>query len=163
MMRVGFSKDVHPLEKGEPFILGGVKIDHDKGPVGYSDGDCLMHAIAESILGAVGLGDLGRFFPEDDPKYKNYDSSLILEEVINYVTSKGYHIANLDTMISLEKPKLRPYVKKIRERIAGILDIDEKRISIKATTFEGLGIVGEETAIICEAIVLVENDVFMML
>ncbi len=163
MMRVGFSKDVHPLEKGKPFILGGVKIDHEKGPVGYSDGDCLMHAIAESILGAVGLGDLGRFFPEDDPKYKDYDSSLILEEVINYVTSKGYHIANLDTMISLEKPKLRPYVKKIRKRIADILDIDEKRISIKATTFEGLGIVGEEKAIICEAIVLVENDVFMML
>ena len=163
MMRVGFSKDVHPLEEGEPFILGGVKIDHEKGPVGYSDGDCLMHAIAESILGAVGLGDLGRFFPDDDPKYKDYDSSLILEEVINYVTSKGYHIANLDTMISLEKPKLRPYVKKIRERIANILDIDEKRISIKATTFEGLGIVGEGKAIICEAIVLVENDVFMML
>jgi len=163
MMRVGFSKDVHPLEEGEPFILGGVKIDHEKGPVGYSDGDCLMHAIAESILGAVGLGDLGRFFPDDDPKYKDYDSSLILDEVINYVTSKGYHIANLDTMISLEKPKLRPYVKKIRERIANILDIDEKRISIKATTFEGLGIVGEGKAIICEAIVLVENDVFMML
>lgn len=163
MMRVGFSKDVHPLEEGEPFVLGGVKIEHGKGPVGYSDGDCLMHAVAESILGAVGLGDLGRFFPDDDPKYKDYDSSLILEEVINYVRSKGYHISNLDTMISLEKPKLRPYVKKIRARLAKILDIDEKRISIKATTFEGLGIVGREEAIICEAIVLVENDVFMML
>jgi 2-C-methyl-D-erythritol 2,4-cyclodiphosphate synthase len=163
MMRVGFSKDVHPLQEGEPFLLGGVKIEHEKGSVGYSDGDCLMHAVAESILGAVGLGDLGRFFPDDDPKYKDYDSSLILEEVINYVRSKGYHISNLDTMISLEKPKLKPYVKKIRARLASILDIDEKRISIKATTFEGLGIVGNEEAIICEAIVLVENDVFMML
>jgi len=158
MIKIGFSKDIHPLVEGRPFILGGIRLDHPKGPLGHSDGDCLLHAIAESLLGALALGDLGKFFPENDPKYKGYDSSLILQEVFNYVEKKGYLISNLDCMVSLEKPKLRPYVDDMRRRIADILRTDVSRVSVKATTFEGLGIVGTEQAIICEAIVLLEND-----
>jgi 2-C-methyl-D-erythritol 2,4-cyclodiphosphate synthase len=158
MMKIGFSKDIHPLVEGRPFILGGVRLDHPKGPLGHSDGDCLLHAISEALLGALALGDLGKFFPDTDPKYKNYDSSLILQEVFNYVEGKGYVVCNLDCMVSLEKPKLRPYVDEIRKHIAEILRTDISRISVKATTFEGLGIVGEEKAVICEAVVLLEND-----
>ena len=163
MIRIGFSKDIHPLVAGRPFVLGGIVIDHPKGPIGHSDADCLLHAIAEAILGALALGDLGKFFPDDNPQYRNYDSSLILQEVFNYVKGKGYEIQNLDCMVSLEKPKLRPYVDRMRERIAEILETDISKVSIKATTFEGLGIVGEEKAIICEAVVLLENDMLLML
>ncbi|MDD3126368.1 MAG: 2-C-methyl-D-erythritol 2,4-cyclodiphosphate synthase [Candidatus Izemoplasmatales bacterium] len=158
MIKIGFSKDIHPLQIGRPFILGGIKIEHDKGPIGHSDADCLLHAISEALLGALALGDLGKFFPDTEPKYKNYDSALILQEIFNYVESKGYMIGNLDCMVSLEKPLLRPYIDDMRRRIADILRTDIARISIKATTFEGLGIVGEEKAIICEAVVLLEND-----
>ncbi len=163
MIRIGFSKDIHPLVEGIPFILGGVKLDHHKGAVGHSDADCLMHAIAESILGALALGDLGKFFPDDNPTYKNYDSGLILKEVYDFVKNKGYQVINLDCMVSLEKPKLRPLIDEMRENISRLMDIDVERISIKATTFEGIGIVGEEKAIICEAIVLMENDLLLML
>jgi len=163
MIRIGFSKDIHPLIEGRPFILGGVKLDHHKGAVGHSDADCLMHAIAESILGALALGDLGKFFPDDNPTYKNYDSGLILKEVYDFVKNKGYEVINLDCMISLEKPKLRPLIDEMRENVARLMEIDVERVSIKATTFEGVGIVGEEKAIICEAIVLLENDLLMML
>lgn len=158
MIKIGFSKDIHPLAEGRPFILGGIKLDYPKGPLGHSDADCLLHAIAESLLGALALGDLGKFFPDTDPRYKNYDSSLILQEVFNYVESKGYVISNLDCMVELEQPKLRPYVEEMRKHIAEILRTEVSRISIKATTYEGLGIVGEGKAIICEAVVLLEND-----
>ena len=163
MIKIGFSKDIHPLAEGRPFILGGIKIDHYKGPVGHSDADCLLHAIAESILGAMALGDLGKFFPDTDPKYKNYDSSLILKEVFEYIESKNYVVKNLDCMVSLEKPKLRPYVDDMRKHIAEILKMDVKNVSVKATTFEGLGIVGEEKAIICEAVVLIESEEIFLL
>lgn len=162
MIKIGFSKDVHPMVEGEPFKLGGMLIDHYKGSVGYSDGDCLLHAVAEAILGACALGDLGKFFPDTDPKYKDYDSKLILEEVFNYVYKKGYEIVNVDCMVSLEKPKLRPYIKDMRVKIAEILNCDKKRISIKATTFEGLGFVGREEGLICEAVVLLEDNQFMV-
>lgn len=162
MIKIGFSKDTHPLVEGHPFFLGGIKIDHHKGAKGHSDGDCLLHAVAESILGAMALGDLGKFFPDTNPKYKNYDSKLILEEVFNYVYAQGYEISNLDCMVSLEKPKLLPYVKEMRQTIADILKCDRSQVSIKATTFEGLGIVGREEAIICEAIVLLESAAYMV-
>lgn len=163
MIKIGFSKDIHPLAEGRPFILGGIKIDHYKGPVGHSDADCLLHAIAESILGAMALGDLGKFFPDTNPIYKDYDSSLILKEVFEYIESKNYLVKNLDCMVSLEKPKLRPYVDDMRRHIAEILKMDVKNVSVKATTFEGLGIVGEEKAIICEAVVLLESEELILL
>lgn len=162
MLRIGFSKDIHPLVEGRPFILGGIKIEYDKGPLGHSDGDCLVHAIAESILGAMALGDLGKFFPDDDPRYKNYDSLLILKEVYDFVKAKGYDLSNLDCMVSLEKPKLRPYVDSMRQKIAEVMDVDVSKISIKATTFEGLGIVGEGKAVVCEAICLLENELMFL-
>lgn len=158
MLKIGFSKDVHPLVEGQPFILGGIEIEYHKGPVGYSDADCLLHAIAESILGAMALGDLGKFFPDTDPKYIGYNSSLILKEVYDFAKKKGYDLCNLDCMISLEAPKLRPYVDLMREHIAGIMEVEIEKISIKATTFEGLGIVGENKAIICEAVCLIEHE-----
>lgn len=163
MIKIGFSKDIHPLAEGRPFILGGIKIDHYKGPVGHSDADCLLHAIAESILGAMALGDLGKFFPDTNPIYKDYDSSLILKEVFEYIESKNYLVKNLDCMVSLEKPKLRPYVDDMRRHIAEILKMDVKNVSVKATTFEGLGIVGEEKAIICEAVVFLESEELILL
>lgn len=162
MIKIGFSKDVHPLQEGAPFILGGIKIEHHKGSVGYSDGDCLLHAIAEALLGALALGDLGKFFPDTHPKYKGYDSKLILEEVFDFVYAKGYEVSNLDCMVSLEKPKLRPYIKEMRKNIASILKCDRNQISIKATTHEGLGFVGKEEGIICEAIVLLESAAYMV-
>ncbi len=158
MYKIGFSKDVHPLVEGRPFILGGILIDHPKGPLGHSDADCLLHAIAESILGALALGDLGKYFPDNDERFKNYDSSRILQEVVDFAKGKGYALINLDCMVSLEKPKLRDYVDQMREHIAKIFQEDVSRISIKATTFEGLGIVGTEQAIICEAICLLEHE-----
>jgi 2-C-methyl-D-erythritol 2,4-cyclodiphosphate synthase len=162
MIRIGFSKDVHRLVEGKKLMIGGVEIPHYKGALGHSDADCLLHAIAESILGALALGDLGKFFPDDDPKYKDYDSKLILKEVYNYVEDKGYEIENLDCMVSLEKPKLSPFIKEIRKTIADILNCDKKQISVKATTHEGLGIVGREEAIICEAIVLLTSEDFSL-
>lgn len=158
MYKIGFSKDIHPLKEGRPFILGGVEIEHHKGPVGHSDADCLLHAIAESILGALALGDLGKYFPDTDPRYKDYESSKILSEVYSYAKGKGYSLINMDCMVSLEKPKLRPYVDKMREHIATVMGEDIEKISIKATTFEGLGIVGKEEAIICECISLLEHE-----
>ncbi len=162
MYKIGFSKDVHPLVEGRPFILGGIQIDHHKGMLGHSDGDCLLHAISESILGALALGDLGKFFPDTDPRYKGYDSALILKEVFDYARGKGYELINLDCMVSLEKPKLRDYIDQMRERIAGVMSVNIERISIKATTFEGLGIVGEEKAIICEAVCLLEHELLYL-
>lgn len=161
-MRIGFSKDVHRLVEGEKFILGGIEIEHHKGPKGHSDGDCLLHVVAESLLGALALGDLGKFFPDTDPKYKDYDSKLILKEVYDFINNKGYDVVNLDCMVSLEEPKLRPYIKKIRKSIAKILDCDKKQISVKATTHEGLGFVGREEGIMCEAIVLLESTNFIV-
>jgi 2-C-methyl-D-erythritol 2,4-cyclodiphosphate synthase len=162
MIKIGISKDVHPLKENEKLILGGIEIPHYKGSVGYSDGDCLLHVIAEAILGALALGDLGKFFPDDDPKYKDYDSGLILKEVFNYVSAQGYEISNIDTMVALEKPKIRPYIKDMRENIAGILNCSLKQISIKATTFEGLGFVGREEGILCDAVVVLEKSDYML-
>lgn len=162
MIKIGFSKDVHPLKEGEKFMLGGLEIDHYKGSTGYSDGDCLLHAIAEALLGALALGDLGKFFPDNEPKYKDYDSKLILKEVFNYISSKGYEISNLDCMISLQEPKIRPYIDSMRQIISELLECEIKLVSIKATTFEGLGFVGEEKGILCEAFVLIEKSDFLM-
>jgi 2-C-methyl-D-erythritol 2,4-cyclodiphosphate synthase len=162
MIRIGFSKDVHHFVEGEPFILGGIEIDHHSGPKGHSDGDCLLHAIAESLLGALALGDLGKFFPDTEEKYRNYDSQLILGEVFEYIYKKGYEISNLDCMISLEQPRLRPYVKGMRNNIARILKCDKSQVSIKCTTHEGLGFVGREEGILCEAIVLLDRTEFLV-
>lgn len=161
MIKIGFSKDVHRLVDGKKLLIGGIEIPHYKKAEGYSDGDCLLHAIAEALLGALALGDLGKFFPDTHPKYKGYDSRLILKEVFEYVSGKGYVIKNLDCMISLEKPKLRPYIDKMRAVIAKLLKCSIKRVSVKATTFEGMGFIGEEKGVLCEAIVLIEQSEYL--
>ncbi|MDD3478315.1 MAG: 2-C-methyl-D-erythritol 2,4-cyclodiphosphate synthase [Candidatus Izemoplasmatales bacterium] len=158
MYKIGFSKDVHRLEEGRPFILGGVTLDHYKGAVGHSDADCLVHAISESILGALALGDLGKFFPDTDPRYRNYNSLLILKEIWEYAKGKGFDLINLDAMVSLEQPKLRPFVDQMRQNIAETMQVPIDKISIKATTYEGLSFVGHEEGIICEAICLLEHE-----
>ncbi len=158
MIRIGFSKDVHKLVPGEILILGGIEIPHYKKSLAHSDGDCLLHAIAEALLGSMALGDLGKHFPDTDQTYKGYDSKLILKESYKLIKEKGYKVSNLDCMISLEKPKLKEYIYIMRETISDLLDCCIEKISIKATTHEGLGFVGREEGILCEAIVIVSDE-----
>ena len=157
-MRIGHAYDIHKLQEGRDLILGGIKIPHHKGLLGHSDADCLLHAIAESLLGALALGDLGTFFPDNDPKYKDMDSKIILKECYHMIREKGYHIVNIDTTIFAQKPKIKPYSLAIREKIASVLEIDINDISVKATTYENLGPIGEELAIAAEAVCLLEKD-----
>lgn len=161
-MRIGHAWDTHRLVSNRPLILGGVEITNDLGLFGHSDADVLLHAIAEALLGSLALGDLGTFFPDNDIKYKNMDSKIILREVYNMIKEKGYKIVNIDSTIYAEKPKLRPYIDIIRESISKVLNIDVDQISVKATTHEKMGSVGKLEAISSEAVVLVEKE-FMKL
>lgn len=152
--RIGHSWDVHRLVSGRKLYLGGINILFEKGLLGHSDADCLLHAIAESLLGALSLGDLGTHFPDNDPKYKGIDSKILLSKCYEMVKEKGYRINNLDTMIYAEEPKMKPYINFMRESIASILEIDINQVSIKATTYEKMDAVGRGEAIAAEATVL---------
>ena len=155
MFRIGQARDIHRLEEnGRDFILGGVKIPHNLGPVSHSDGDCLYHAVCESLLGALALGDLGHHFPEDDNTYKDMDSSLLIKHTVKIVKKLGYKVNNIDTSITLEKPKLRPYIEDMRKNIASLLEIEIDRVSVKAGTNEKVGELGEGKAIEATSIVL---------
>lgn len=154
MFRIGHAYDLHRLVLDRPLILGGVKFDHPKGLLGHSDADCLLHAIAEALLGALALGDLGTHFPDNDPKYLNMDSKIILKECYKMVKERGYEIVNIDTTIYAERPKIKPYSFEIRQSISDILDIEIDKISVKATTHEKLGPIGLELAIASEAVCL---------
>jgi len=159
MIRIGYARDIHRLEKnGRPFILGGINIPFEKGNVSHSDGDCLYHAIAESLMGALALGDLGKLFPDNDDKYLDYDSSLIVKEVFKRVKQQGYHVINIDTSIVLERPKLKSYVDEMRKNIASLLEIDISCVSVKAQTNEKVGEVGQGNAIECFSSVLLEKE-----
>ena len=155
MFRIGQARDIHRLEEnGRDFILGGVKIPHNLGPVSHSDGDCLYHAVCESLLGALALGDLGHHFPDDDHTYKDMDSSLLIKHTVKIVKKLGYKVNNIDTSITLEKPKLRPYIEDMRKNIASLLEIEIDRVSVKAGTNEKVGELGEGKAIEATSIVL---------
>lgn len=155
MFRIGQARDIHRLEKnGRNFVLGGVKIPYVLGPVSHSDGDCLYHAICESLLGALSLGDLGSHFPDDDLKYKDIDSSLLIRKAMELVKERGYRIVNIDTSIILEQPKLKNYIFQMRENVSNLLEIDIDRVSIKAGTNEKIGELGEGRAIEASSIVL---------
>lgn len=155
MFRIGQARDIHRLEEnGRDFILGGVKIPHNLGPVSHSDGDCLYHAVCESLLGALALGDLGHHFPDDDNTYKDMDSSLLIKHTVKIVKKLGYKVNNIDTSITLEKPKLRPYIEDMRKNIASLLEIEIDRVSVKAGTNEKVGELGEGKAIEATSIVL---------
>ncbi|RKD33767.1 2-C-methyl-D-erythritol 2,4-cyclodiphosphate synthase [Thermohalobacter berrensis] len=151
-MRVGIGYDVHRLVEGRKLILGGVEIKHNKGLLGHSDADVLIHAIMDSILGALGLGDIGKHFPDTDLKYKGISSLLLLKEVYKLLEEKGYRINNIDCVIVAQRPKLADYIDKMKENIADVLNTSKENINIKATTTEKLGFEGREEGISAQAV-----------
>ena len=156
-MKIGVGYDIHRLVEERKLILGGIEIPYVKGLIGYSDGDVLLHAISDALLGAVGLGDIGEHFPNTDPEFKDIQSSQILRSVAAMVATKNYVVNNIDTIIIAEEPKVYPFKEKMVEAIAGILGIDKSRINIKATTNEGVGSIGKGDAIAAYAIASLEE------
>ncbi|MCK4339366.1 MAG: 2-C-methyl-D-erythritol 2,4-cyclodiphosphate synthase [Candidatus Cloacimonetes bacterium] len=156
-MRIGFGYDVHPLVKDRKLKLGGVEIPFEKGLLGHSDGDALIHAIIDALLGAASLCDIGSHFPDTDSKYKDISSLILLEETGKILANKKFHIINIDSTIVLEKPKLRKYITAMKSNIADKLDIEIGQISIKATKEEGLGFVGEGKGIKVYAVALIKE------
>ena len=155
--RIGSGIDFHKLVEGRDLWIGGVKIPHYKGALGHSDADVLLHAICDALLGAAGLGDIGVHFPDTDPAYKNIDSKILLRETIRLITTEGFNVVNIDSTLCLQVPKIRPYVAKMQEGIAAITGLQEKDVSVKATTTEQMGFVGREEGIMAYATVLVEK------
>lgn len=153
MIRVGQSTDIHRLVEGRDLIIGGVKIEHYKGLLGHSDADVLLHAVIESIIGAMGLKDIGTHFSDKDDKYKGISSMILLEKTYEMMCEKGYRINNLDCLILIEKPKMAPHIDKMRENIANTLHTDINNINVKATCAEGMGFIGEEKGAMAQAIV----------
>lgn len=151
-MRVGIGYDVHKLVQGRKLILGGVEIAHEKGLLGHSDADVLVHAIMDAMLGALALGDIGKHFPDTDPKYKGADSIKLLEFVNNLIESKGYKVNNIDSIIIAQAPKMAPHILKMRENISRAIGVDIDCVSVKATTEEGLGFTGNKEGISSQAI-----------
>jgi 2-C-methyl-D-erythritol 2,4-cyclodiphosphate synthase len=157
MMRIGNGFDVHRLEEGLNLWIGGLFISHHKGCVAHSDGDVLIHAICDALLGAAALGDIGKHFPDTDDLYKNIDSKLLLAKTVELVQAAGYKIGNIDTVICLERPKIQPYIPRMRETLAEIMGISAAQLSVKATTCEQLGFVGREEGIAAYAVTILEN------
>lgn len=158
MYRIGLGYDVHQLAAGEELWLGGVWIPHDKGTVAHSDGDVLLHAICDALLGAAGLRDIGFHFPDTDTAFKNIDSKILLQEVYRMVNEKGYRLVNLDATISAQRPRLKEWIPIMEETIAGVLEVTVDVINIKATTTEKLGFEGREEGISVQAVVLIEKQ-----
>lgn len=156
-LRVGFGYDVHQLEEGRKFVLGGVAIPFTKGPVAHSDGDVLIHALCDALLGAASLGDIGVHFPDNDPEFKGVDSKVLLRMVIEKLEAKFFQVVNIDSTVSLQRPKLKDYVPIMQQTLGRILKIESEDISIKATTTENLGFVGREEGIAAQAVVLIEK------
>lgn len=156
-MRIGHGYDVHQLKKGRPLIIGGLEIEHEEGLDGHSDADVLLHTIADSILGALALGDIGKFFPDNDPKYKDMDSQVLLSEVVSKMTEKGYEVGNVDAVIIAEAPKFRPYIDDIRQNVARLLETTIDNVNVKATTHEKLGALGRKEGIASEAVILLKK------
>lgn len=154
-IRVGFGFDVHQLKEGEDFFLGGVKLEHTKGAIGHSDADVLIHTICDALLGAANLRDIGFHFPPSDDKYKGIDSKLLLAEVIDLLSKKGFEISNIDSTIALELPKINPYIPQMKKVLSEIMNIDQDDISIKATTTEKLGFEGRQEGVSAYATVLI--------
>lgn len=158
MYRIGIGYDIHKLVEGRDLILGGVKITHEKGLLGHSDADVLIHAIIDALLGALALDDIGTLFPDTDPKYKDIDSTILLKHVYELVQSKGYKIVNIDSNIIAQAPKMMPYIPKMKEVLCKILSTNPDDFSIKAKTKEKLDAVGQKLAIESNAVVLLEKS-----
>jgi 2-C-methyl-D-erythritol 2,4-cyclodiphosphate synthase len=154
--RIGFGVDFHQLGEGRKLMIGGVHVPHEKGCIGHSDADVLLHAICDAMLGAACLGDIGVHFPDTDDKYKNIDSKILLKETIDLITNAGYTIVNIDSSVCLEEPKIKPFVLQMQQTTAAILNVKENAISIKATTTERMGFVGREEGIVAYATVLLQ-------
>lgn len=153
-IRTGLGYDLHRLEAGRPFVLGGIHIPSDFGPLGYSDGDALIHAICDAMLGALSLGDIGQHFPDTDPDFKGINSMILLEKTVALIKQHGYSINNIDTTVILEKPHISPYMDAIKESLDGVIGIGVDRISVKATTNERVDATGEGKAIAVLASIL---------
>ncbi len=158
MFRIGLGYDIHTLVSGRDLIIGGVKITHEKGLMGHSDADVLIHAIIDALLGALALSDIGTLFPDTNKKFKDADSTLLLAKVYEKVKERGYNIVNIDSNIIAQEPKMMPYIPKMRETLDRILDIGQQNISIKAKTNEKMDAVGQKLAIEAHAVVLLENN-----
>ena len=156
-MRIGHGYDVHKLVEGRDLILGGVKISYEKGLLGHSDADVLLHAVSDALLGAAGLGDIGVYFPDTDPKYKGADSLLLLQTVGQKVKAQGYRISNIDVTMIAQRPKLKDYIPQMVQNIARVLELEPGRVNVKATTEEKLGFTGEGLGMSCHAVCLLEE------
>ena len=156
-MRIGHGYDVHRLAEGRTLILGGVKINHKTGLDGHSDADVLLHAVSDALLGAAGLGDIGRHFPDTDPQYKGADSLELLRIVGEKVMDAGYHISNIDVTLIAQKPKVKDYIPQMQSNIASVLHLEADRVNVKATTEERLGFTGREEGMACHAVCLLEE------
>lgn len=156
-MRIGTGYDVHRLEKGRKLILGGVEIPFEKGLLGHSDADVLLHAVSDALLGAAALGDIGKHFPDTDPAFEGADSLKLLEETVRLVKEEGYKVGNVDATVIAQKPKLAAYIPKMRENISKALGVEKGRVNVKATTEEHLGFTGEGLGISAQAVCLLEE------
>ncbi len=156
MMRIGQGFDVHRFVEGRPLMLGGVEVEHDFGLLGHSDADVLLHAISDALLGALALGDIGLHFPDTDERWRGADSWLLLREVGRLLADRGARVQNVDATVICERPKIRPYVDRMRQRIADALGVDPQQVSVKGTTSEGLGFTGRREGIAAQAVVLLD-------
>ena len=155
--RIGHGYDVHKLEDGKKFVIGGIEIEHYKGAVGHSDADVVIHVICDALLGALSLGDIGKHFPDTDDKYKGIDSKILLQKVMKLVQEEKYQISNIDVTILLQKPKLRNYIDSMRDTLSKIMEINKSQISVKATTTEGLGFVGREEGVAAHCVCILKQ------
>jgi 2-C-methyl-D-erythritol 2,4-cyclodiphosphate synthase len=158
MFRIGQGFDVHQLVEGRPLIIGGVRIPYEKGLLGHSDADVLLHAVADACLGAIGAGDIGKHFPDTDDRYKDADSALLLKQVWELVKQQGYELVNLDCTIIAQKPKMAPHIEQMKENIARLLEGELSQVNVKATTTEKLGFTGREEGIAALAVVLLQKN-----
>ncbi|ANB60371.1 2-C-methyl-D-erythritol 2,4-cyclodiphosphate synthase [Anoxybacteroides amylolyticum] len=158
MFRIGQGFDVHQFVEGRPLIIGGIRIPYEKGLLGHSDADVLLHAVADACLGAIGAGDIGKHFPDTDSQYKNADSALLLQHVWGLVKKQGYELVNVDCTIIAQRPKMAPYIENIKEKIAQLLESDVSQVNVKATTTERLGFTGREEGIAAQAVVLLQKQ-----
>jgi 2-C-methyl-D-erythritol 2,4-cyclodiphosphate synthase len=157
MFRIGQGFDVHQLTEGRPLIIGGITIPYEKGLLGHSDADVLLHTVADACLGAIGEGDIGKHFPDTDPNFKDADSAKLMEHVWMLVKEKGYELVNADCTIIAQRPKMAPYIGKMKERIAELLEASSEQINVKATTTEQLGFTGRGEGIASQAVVLLKK------
>ncbi len=157
MMRIGQGYDVHPLKEGRRLLLGGIEIEHTHGLDGHSDADALVHAVCDALLGAMGEGDLGKWYPSSNPKFKDLSSVMMLEDIAGMLAQKGYKLVNLDTVIMAQSPKLGPHLQKMTARLAEVLRVDVSQINVKVKSGEGIGMIGRQEGIATQAVCLIDD------